>query len=206
MVGYVRVSSGEQGASGLGLEAQRAAIRSYCAQHGYRLVAICEDVASGGSTNGRHGLAEAIAMCDRHEAAGLVAAKLDRLSRSVVDFGTLVERAKRKGWNLCVIDLGIDLASPMGEAMANMAVTFAQLERRLGSERTKAGLAVARANGTRLGAAVAITEPQRAMVLALRMTGLTQVGIAAALNLEGVASPKGGKWHATSVRRALAAA
>jgi DNA invertase Pin-like site-specific DNA recombinase len=204
VVGYVRVSTDEQGRDGYGMGAQRQAIELECQRRGWQLVRVFEDVASGKSTNGRHGLRDAIAMCDRGEARGLVAAKVDRISRSVADFAQLLQQAQRRGWNLCVLDLGIDLASPMGEAMASMAMTFAQLERRMIGQRTKDGLAVARDRGVRLGRAVVITPELRQQVRALRDGGLSVRATAARLNADGVTSPLGARWHPTSVARALA--
>jgi DNA invertase Pin-like site-specific DNA recombinase len=204
VVGYVRVSTDEQGRNGYGMEAQRQAIELECSRRGWQLVRVFEDVASGKSTNGRHGLRGAIAMCDRGEVCGLVAAKVDRISRSVADFAQLLQQAQRRGWNLCVLDLGIDLASPMGEAMATMAGTFAQLERRMISQRTKDGLAVARGKGVRLGRATVITPAMRRRVQELRASGLSVRATAAHLNVQGVPAPLGGRWHPTSVVRALA--
>jgi DNA invertase Pin-like site-specific DNA recombinase len=204
VVGYIRVSTDEQGRNGYGMEAQRQAIEQECQRRGWQLIRVFEDVASGKSTNGRHGLRDAIAVCDRGEARGLIAAKVDRISRSVADFAALLQQAQRRGWNLCVLDLGVDLSTPMGEAMASMAMTFAQLERRMISQRTKDGLAVARTKGVRLGRAVVITPALRQRVRVLREGGLSVRAAAARLNAEGVPSPLGGRWHPTSVVRALA--
>src|SRR3979411_1822110 len=99
VVGYVRVSTGEQGASGAGLEAQRAAIRAECDRRGWELARIEEDVLSGKSMN-RPGLQAALEACRSGEVGGVVVAKLDRLSRSVIDFGNLLAEAKRDGWNI----------------------------------------------------------------------------------------------------------
>ena len=149
MVGYVRVSTEDQGELGVGLEAQREAIRSACAARKWQLVAIHEDIASGKELTKRPGLAAAMAVIHGGEASGLVVAKLDRLSRSVVDAALTIERAKREGWNLVALDLGVDFSTAAGEAMANMTAVFAQLERRLIGERTRAALAVKKAQGVR---------------------------------------------------------
>src|SRR5205807_1162798 len=143
----------------------------------------------------------ALAMCDRREAAGIIATRLDRISRSVGDFGAMLERAQRRHWNVVVLDIGVDLASPMGEAMANMAATFGRLERRLISDRTKVSLAEARAKGVRLGRPAAITPAARRRVRCLRDGGLSVRATAAALNTAGVPSPLGGRWHTTTVVR-----
>ena len=82
MIGYVRVSTDEQADSGLGLAAQRAAVTTEAEKRGWTLVAVYEDAESGKSLD-RPGLAEALAAVEAGEAAGIVVAKLDRLSRSV---------------------------------------------------------------------------------------------------------------------------
>ena len=138
VIGYVRVSTEEQGASGLGLEAHRSAITAECARRGWRLARIEED-ASSGTRLDRPGLTAAVEAVASAEVEEPIVAKLDRLSRSVAHFSTLLERFRSKGWGLVILDLGIDTTTIMGEAMATMAATFAQVERRLISQRTKEG-------------------------------------------------------------------
>jgi DNA invertase Pin-like site-specific DNA recombinase len=89
VIGYVRVSTEEQGASGAGLEAQRSAIESECARRGWELLRVEEDVLSGKSLK-RPGLLAALAACGSGAVSGIVVAKLDRLSRSLVDFANLL--------------------------------------------------------------------------------------------------------------------
>src|SRR4051794_11100207 len=113
VVGYVRVSTGEQAESGAGLEAQRQAIRMECDRRGWELVAIHEDAAaSGKSLKNRPALAAAINQVESGEASTLVVSKLDRLSRSLLDFAGLIARATEKDWNLVALDLGLDLSTP----------------------------------------------------------------------------------------------
>src|SRR5437868_6572289 len=104
VVGYARVSSGEQGESGAGLKAQKRAIREECARRGWHLVRIDEDVLSGKSMK-RPGLIAALDSCRVGETTGLVVAKLDRLSRSVVDFAKVLEEAHKRQFNVVVLDL-----------------------------------------------------------------------------------------------------
>ena len=119
VVGYVRVSTTEQADSGLGLEAQRAAITGEAARRGWDLVATFEDAGrSGTSMRGRDGIAQALRAVEGTIASTLVVAKLDRLSRSLIDFTALMERSRRKGWNLVALDLGVDTTTPAGEVMA----------------------------------------------------------------------------------------
>src|SRR5215210_7973308 len=137
VVGYARVSTGEQAESGGGLAAQRSALEAEAARRGWELVAIREDVASGRRTSGRPGLEAALAAVDGGEADALAVAKLDRLSRSLLDFAGLLERARRRGWTLVALDLGVDTSTPQGELVANVIASVAQWERRIIGQRTK---------------------------------------------------------------------
>jgi DNA invertase Pin-like site-specific DNA recombinase len=94
-------------------------------------------------------------------ARALVVAKLDRLSRSLVDFGSIMERARKKGWSLAALDLGVDATTPAGEMIANAMATIAQFERHLIGERTKAALAVRKAQGAKLERPRALAEATR---------------------------------------------
>ncbi len=207
VVGYVRVSTGEQAQNGYGMAAQHDAIEAECSRRGWRLLRIEEDAASGKTTKKRSGLARAIATCERGEASALVAAKADRLSRSVIDFANLLQQAQKGGWNLCVLDLGIDLATPMGEAMANMAMVFAQLERRLIGQRTIAGLSVARARGVRLGRPRSLRAQTVRRILRDRSAGLSLRAIADGLNARAVPTAQNGaRWYASTVAAVLRSA
>src|SRR5262245_24400317 len=150
VVGYLRVSTEEQGSAGAGLEAQRQAVEAECARRGWVLVRVEEDVLSGKSMR-RPGLQAALDLCRSGEVSGIVVAKLDRLSRSIVDFGHLLEEARRKSFNVVALDLGLDLSTPQGELVANVIASVAQWERRIIGQRTKEALAVKKAQGKHLG-------------------------------------------------------
>jgi DNA invertase Pin-like site-specific DNA recombinase len=197
----VRVSTGEQAASGAGLEVQRQAIRAEADRRGWELVEVYSDEgASGKSLKGRPGLSAAFEAIDAGRASGLIVSKLDRLSRSLLDFAGIVDRAQRGGWNLVALDLGVDLATPAGEAMANVMATFAQLERRLISQRTKDALAIKRAEGVDLGRPPQIKLDVEARIAAMHAAGTNAERIAAALNAEHVPTARGGRWHPSTVR------
>jgi DNA invertase Pin-like site-specific DNA recombinase len=137
VVAYLRVSTAEQADSGAGLEAQRAAIHGEVERRGWMLVEVFEDAgASGKSLNGRPGLGAALEAVESDRAEGLVVAKLDRLSRSLLDFAGLMDRSHRAGWALVALDLGVDTSTPAGEMMSNILATFAQFERKLIGQRT----------------------------------------------------------------------
>ena len=202
MVGYRRVSTGEQGRSGLGLEAQQHAIARAARERGWRLIAVESDVASGGTLR-RPGLEAALERCRSGEAQGIVAARLDRLSRSLVDFAGLLEQAQREGFGLVVLDQDFDLATASGRAMAGMLAVFAQWERDTISERTVAALDAARARGVRLGRPPLLADAVLEQVRRLRQGGLPLRTIAERLNSEGVAAPAGGSWDHSAVRRVV---
>jgi DNA invertase Pin-like site-specific DNA recombinase len=129
---------------------QRASLIAQAEQRGWGLEIIADEGISG-STLKRPGLTRALEMLDRGEADVLMAAKLDRVSRSVTDFAKLLERASQKGWRLVLLDLGVDTSTPAGEFVANTIANSAQYERRLIGQRTREGLAAKRAQGVRLG-------------------------------------------------------
>src|SRR3954454_10459293 len=98
-IGYCRVSTGEQVNSGAGLAAQRAALEAEASRRGWNLELVVEDGASAKDLN-RPALGAALARLDRGEADVLMVSKLDRLSRSVKDFGGLLDRATKRKWSV----------------------------------------------------------------------------------------------------------
>lgn len=200
VIGYVRVSTDEQGTSDAGLAAQQRAIEQECARRGWVLSRIEGDVASGAKLD-RPGLNAALEAVATGEVGGLVVAKLDRLSRSVAQFANLLERFRSKGWGLVILDLGIDTTTVMGEAMATMAATFAQMERRRIGERTREALAIKRAQGVRLGRPPTLAGALVERIAQERAQGRTLAAIADDLNREAVPTAHGGtRWHPATVR------
>ena len=204
MVGYVRVSTDEQGASGAGLDAQRAAITNECVRRGWTLARIEEDVLSGKSLR-RPGLQRALDACANREVGGLVVAKLDRLSRSLIDFAGLLTRAQAEGWNVVALDLGVDLSTPSGEFLANVMASAAQWERRIIGQRTKDALAARRADGVRLGRPSSTNAEVAKRIRRMRRRGLTLQAICDKLNAQDVETPRGGLvWRPSSLSAILA--
>ena len=204
VVGYVRVSTDEQLDSGAGLEAQRRAIREECARRSWNLATIHEDAASGRAIAGRAGLKAALTALDGHGAAALVVAKLDRLSRSLLDFAALMEQARRSGWALVALDLGVDTTTPAGEMMASVVATVAQYERRIIGQRTREALVVKRLQGIRLGRPPVLSAELVASMRRQRTRGGTFAAIASRLNRDGVPTAHGGRsWHVSTVRTVL---
>ena len=119
-------------------------------------------------------------------------AKLDRLSRSLVDFASLMARAQAGRWNLVALDLGIDLTTAAGEFMANVMASAAQWERRIIGQRTRDALAVKRAQGVRLGRPQALAGDVVARILSAHEAGAGWSVIARQLNAEAVPTAHGG--------------
>ncbi len=166
-VGLYRVSTAEQGQSGLGLEAQRTAVRAFAAAQGWTLVAEFSDVASG-KDDRRPGFRAALARC-RQLGAVLVAARLDRITRRAHTLSQLLE----EGYAIRAADMpGAD------DLMVRIYAAMAQKERELIGERTRAALAAAKARGRALGgdrgyrpAAPARTRPPQAWRAGRRRSG-----------------------------------
>lgn len=205
VVGYIRVSTDDQAESGLGMEAQRMAIVEECERRGWRLLEVFEDAGqSGKSLDRREALQAALGLLRAKGATALVVAKLDRLSRSVMDFATVMETSRKQGWSLVILDLGVDTTTPAGEMVANVMATFAQFERRLIGQRTRAALAVKKAQGVRLGRPRTLPDEVVDLVVTEAATGASYSAIARLLNEAGVPTAHGGqRWHPNTVRQIL---
>ena len=216
-VGLYRVSTAEQGQSGLGLEAQQASVRAFAAAQGWTLVAEFSDVASG-KDDKRPGFQAALARC-RQLGAVLAAARLDRITRRAHTLSQLLE----DGYSIRAADMpGAD------DLMMRVYAAMAQKERELISERTRAALAAAKARGALLGgdrgyrppaapcaqaAGVARREAADRVahrlvieIAALREKGVvTAIGLARALTERGMPTPREGRaWTHTTVARLMA--
>src|SRR5450755_4080182 len=195
VVGYVRVSTEEQGASGAGLAVQRASIEEECGRRGWTLVTIIEDAGYSAKDLRRPGVKLALETLQQGGASGLVVAKLDRLSRSMLDFTAIMATAQKQGWALVALDCAVDTSTPAGEAMANVLATFAQFERRLISQRTRDALAIKRAQGVQLGRRRELADTVVARIVADRTSGSTLAAIADRLNAEQIPTAHGGaRW------------
>lgn len=202
-LGYVRVSTDQQVTSGLGLDAQRRALRAEARHRGWQLELVVEDGLSAKDLR-RPSLTAALERLDRGDAELLVASKLDRLSRSVADFGGLLDRAKRRGWAVVLLDLGVDTTTPAGELTANVVASTAQYERRLIGQRTRDALAEARSRGVRLGRPQVLPEDVVARIVSEQRHGMSLLRIAFGLTSDEIATARGGSaWSASSVQAVL---
>jgi DNA invertase Pin-like site-specific DNA recombinase len=189
-IGYARVSTEDQRTNGASLDVQVAAIERTARERGWDLVHVESEVVSGGLPLARRpGLGHVLKECEDGRADGLLVTKLDRLSRSLVSWAGIVERAQRGRFNLVVIDQAFELATPNGRAMAVMLAVFAQFEREMIAERTRTAL---RALPRERRGGPVYPEAVRVRARALRSEGLALHAIAKRLTDEGVIPPRGG--------------
>lgn len=205
MVGYLRVSSNHQAKSGLGEAAQRAKIKAAAEVEGWEIVAWKIDRGETGKNANRQGLLDALELIAGHEADGLVAAKLDRLCRSVIDFATLLKWFTAGEKVLAILDPAIDTSSPSGRLVANVFAAVAEWEGDVISERTSAALEAKRASGAAICRPSVVDNADLvARIQALRDEGATLQGICDTLNAEGVPTLRGGaEWRPSAVQRVL---
>jgi DNA invertase Pin-like site-specific DNA recombinase len=208
IISYARVSTGRQGRSGLGLDAQRAAIARFAEVEGFVVAAEYVEVESGKGADALDQRPQLAAALDkaRRRRCSIVVAKLDRLSRDVAFIsGLMAQRVP-----FIVAELGPDV-DPF---MLHIYAALAEKERRLISARTKAALAQAKARGAKLGnpalaaankaEALARAEALRPVLTELCARGVgTLRAIADELNARGVATSTGKRWQSTTVLRAL---
>jgi DNA invertase Pin-like site-specific DNA recombinase len=216
IISYLRVSTAKQGVSGLGLEAQRAAVATFTAAGGHTLLSEHVEVESG-TKAARPQLAAALTSCRLHRAT-LVIAKLDRLARNVAFIANLMDG----GVEFVACDL------PHANRLTlHLLAAIAEHEREMISQRTRAALQAAKARGVRLGnpnGAAALLEGCRAaaqrssavrrakaaqaaagvtpLLDELATGGLNARRMALELNRRRVPSPAGGAWYAEQIRRA----
>lgn len=164
-IAYKRVSTKSQAEDGFGLISQDDKIGQWAAFVDGEIVASLSETMSGKSMSNRPVLAQALDMLRRGEADGLVVLKLDRLARSVQDFAALLSEFLENGWSLVILDLQVDLGTPVGRLVASILAAVAEFERNLISERTKAGLAAAAASGVRLGRPPKVRPEPSALLL-----------------------------------------
>jgi DNA invertase Pin-like site-specific DNA recombinase len=217
-VSYLRVSTARQGASGLGLEAQRTAVAGYLNGGDWTLVQEVVEVESG-KRNDRPALIDALRLCRKHRAT-LVIAKLDRLARNVAFISNLMESS--------VEFVAVDIPQA-NRFVVHILAAVAEQEAEAISKRTKAALAAAKARGTQLGgrrvsaerfaeigAAARQARTEKAdkwaadllpMIRSIQASGTVSLRqIAAGLNERNITTPRGGEWTAVQVQRVMKAA
>lgn len=200
---YRRVSTVRQEGSGLGLDAQLHALELEAQRRGWETVEDHVETASGGAAvSDRPVLAAVLDRLDR-EGGLLVVARLDRLSRSVVHAAGILDRARRGGWAVVALDVGIDTTTPAGMLMSNVLASTAQYERDLIRERITDALAARKRAGARLGEPVRLPQETRDRIARERAQGLSLRRIAQGLTQDNIPTARGGTWHASTVRHVL---
>lgn len=204
LIGYCRVSTDEQALYGYGLDAQEAKLRDYARRTSAEMVVMRDEGISGKSLE-RPALMRALARVAAGEADGLVVTKLDRLSRSVIDFMLLVEWFETAKAQLVVMDVQMDTSTPTGRMMSQMLAVLGEFERGIIAQRTRDALAAAKAQGRPIGPPAVGDRPELATrIRGMRERGATLQAICDALNAEGVPTARGGSmWRPSAVQAVL---
>jgi site-specific DNA recombinase len=216
VIGYVRVSTEEQAAEGVSLDAQRGKLHAYAALHDLDLVGVEVDAGVSAKTLQRPGLTRALDWLKPGVQSGLLIAKLDRLTRSVADLQGLIDRyfGEHTGWQLLSVADAIDTRTAAGRMVINLLTVIAQWERETIVERTRDAFRHKKGNGERLGqipygfrlgengkTLIACNIEGEAIAEARRLAGsgrsLRQ--IAAALDARGFPTKSGRPWSHTTV-------
>ena len=204
-IAYIRVSTGRQGKSGLGLEAQQAAIERFATQESFAIGQTFTEVQSGKDDDNKRPQLSAALEAARQAKAPIICAKLDRLSRDVHFISGLMKHKVA----FIVADLGAD-TDPF---MLHLYAALAEKERRMISVRTKDALAAAKARGKQLGGLrehgrelqqAAIERARALKPILTELASLSARAAAAELNRRKVDTPTGAPWSAMTVIRARA--
>lgn len=201
-IGYIRVSTTEQADSRLGLDAQIEQLTREADARGWDLEILADEGMTAKHTR-RPGFQDALTRLRRGDADILLATKVDRVSRSLLDFLQLVEQSDREGWRLVVLNMPeVDPSNPFSKMARAIQAAFAEVERDLISLRTREALAQLKAQGVELGQQTKHSDETLARILAARGSGQSYGRIATDLNLDGVPTSNGGKWYPATVKRA----
>lgn len=213
VIGYVRVSSDEQAKEGHSLGAQRAKLEQYASLYDLEIVEIVEDAGVSAKSIDRPGLARVLGALSDGRAQGVLIAKLDRLTRSVKDLGSLLEKYFEQKFSLLSVADQIDTGTAGGRLVLNVLTSVAQWERETGAERTAAALQHLKSQGYHVGAPgfgskmvekrlVEVDEELAIIdrIIAERHEGGTWRSIADALNRDQVPTKRGGAWQPTTAR------
>lgn len=199
VLGYVRVSTNKQE---IGPEVQIGELQRAAEREGWELTIAREDGISAATVSKRPVLLSVLDDMAAGRYSALAVSKLDRLSRSTEDGSRVLATAQRQGWRIVCLDLGVDTGTVMGAAMFNMALNFAEVERRFIAERTKAALAHVRKT-KHVGRPRVLPRETVEHVVDLRARGLYLKEIASILNAEQVRTATGTPWTIAKVQGVL---
>lgn len=214
---YVRVSTEEQGKSGLGLEAQRQKALAYCQLHDHEVVEVVVDAGASGKSLDRPGMARVLQAVERREVEVVVVAKLDRATRSTKDLGELLERFNRSKVALASVSEHLDTSTAAGRMIVGLLGVIAQWERETIVERITDAMGVKRRRGERVSRFApagwrfdgdrlvedTIVRDALRQAQSMQGAGHSLREIAVALNAAGHRTQLGKAHHAMSVKRLL---
>lgn len=204
-VAYGRVSTVEQADEGASKGVQWNAIRREAEYRQYDIPDDfwCFDPGLSGKDTNRPELIKAFNIIAAGKARGIIVSKLDRLSRSLLDFATITAQSQKGKFNIVALDLGLDMSTPTGEMMASILAVFAQFERRVIGQRTRDGLAEKKAQGVRIGRPPVLPTKILTVIVAAREEGKSFRYIADFLNTSKTPTPQGGaQWYPSTVKGA----
>jgi DNA invertase Pin-like site-specific DNA recombinase len=215
-VGYTRVSTDKQAERGVSLDAQIEKIRAMGVVHGVEVVDVITDAGESAKSLQRPGMARLLAMVDAGEVEVVIIAKLDRLTRSVMNLGELLERFTKRGVSLVSVAESLDTGSAAGRLVLNIMTAVSQWEREAIGERTATALQHKKAHRrvysatpygySREGDALLPLPEEQAVINQIRLyraNGWTLRRIADALNADAVPTKQGSRWFAQTVSDVL---
>ena len=183
---------------------ERQALAAACRARGWRPLELLADAGLAAHERNRPGVEQALRVLERGEANALVAAKRERLSQALGELAALLASAQQQGWALVALDCALETTPPAAEASASVLATFAHCERRSISERTRAALALARAQGVRLGRPPTMSPYAIERIRRERAAGRSLAAIANGLNADRIPTAQGGRrWYPATVRYTL---
>lgn len=217
-VAVIRVSTDDQARSGLGLEAQMAAVEGWCTREGVELLAVFREAGVSGATplEQRHGLQSALSLLLERKARYLVVATRDRLSRDPMVSAMVDKTLRKHGASVAAAD-GLGNGSAPADVLVRAVVDgVAAFERAMTAERTSKALRARQARGQYVGRAPyghryengQLVEDAGEQLLIEQIMGLHRQGlplreVAASLLELGITNRSGGRWHPTQIRRVL---
>jgi DNA invertase Pin-like site-specific DNA recombinase len=226
-IGYIRVSTEDQAAHGISLDAQRAKIEAYALTKDLELVGIIEDAGKSAKDLRRPGVQEVLKKARRKEIDAVIIVKLDRMFRCTVDALNTAQDFDRRGVALHSIHESLDTQSAMGKFFFTLTAALAEMERGLIGERTRAALARKKERGEKTGGHVpygydlsnvssmakkdtSLMENSQEQGIIARMKrqrkqGLSFKRVADTLNADGIPTKRGCTWTAMQVSRVIQA-
>ena len=209
-IGYIRVSTDKQAEKGVSLEAQEAKLRAMAAVQDIEIDEFIVDGGESAKSLSRPGMERLLSMVDRGEVQTVIIAKLDRLTRSVKDLATLLERFQKRNVGLVSVSESLDTKSAAGRLVLNIMCAVSQWEREAIGERTRDAMRHKKDKGERVGAVpygFRIAEDGKGLlqdgdeqamlqrIRNMRAARMTVRAIAATLNEQGHRTRKGTAWH-----------